>query len=83
MTQPNTITKVVGLTGPAFEQHYAVKDVVQMWGVSPRTVIRRFKDEPGVLRLGGSGTRTKRPRVVLRIPESVLVRVHSRLKRSH
>jgi hypothetical protein len=37
-----------------------------------------FKDEPGVLAIGSDETRYGRARITLRIPESVLQRVHTK-----
>lgn len=50
-----------------------------MWGLSVQSVVRIFKNEPGVLEFGSPETRFKRGYVMLRIPKSVLERVHTRL----
>jgi hypothetical protein len=64
--------------GPAAERHYTVPQVAELWGISEQTVIRIFQDEEGVLKLSlPRGLTAKRaPRVSLRIPASVLDRVH-------
>jgi AraC-like DNA-binding protein len=65
---------------PALERHYTVAEVAKNWGLSERKVRRMFQDAPGVLQ---SNLRTlrarKRPHVCLRIPESVLIRVHGEM----
>lgn len=58
---------------PVAERHYRVNELVALWMVSRRTIIRLFKDEPGVLKLG-TGKQT-----ILSIPESVAARVHQTL----
>ena len=51
-----------------------------MWNLSRDTIARLFRDEPGVLKVGrAESTRRRRCRLTLRIPQSVLERVHRRL----
>lgn len=62
----------------AEEKHYTVAEIAQLWGVCDNTIISLFRDQPGVLKLGRRTlTRRKRQYVTLRIPASVLSRVHS------
>jgi hypothetical protein len=61
------------------ERHYAVAEIATMWSLSPDAVRKLFQDEPGVLVLGGQGAPHKRRYTTLRIPESVLQRVHRRM----
>jgi hypothetical protein len=49
-----------------------------MWALSEKTVRRMFEDEEGVLQWGSPETRRKRGYITLRIPESVLHRVHQK-----
>ena len=62
----------------AAEKHFTVPEVAELWAISEQSVIRIFQDEEGVLKLslprGITGKRA--PRVSLRIPASVLDRVH-------
>lgn len=58
---------------PHGERHYSVTDVAKLWGLSRDSVRRLFRREPGVLVMGERY-------VTLRIPESVLERVHRRLR---
>lgn len=62
----------------ATEPHYSVFEVAEMWKVSPDTVRRLFADEPGVLIFGSPETLHKRKRETMRIPQSVLGRVHAK-----
>lgn len=64
----------------AHEEHLTVADVCHRWSLSSDAVRRIFADEPGVVRLGGERKgRYKRPYITLRIPASVVERVHRRL----
>jgi AraC-like DNA-binding protein len=65
------------------ERHYCVKEVAEMLNLSIDTVQRMFAAEEGVLVISSarSGARRRRGKVTLRIPESVLQRVYSRLER--
>jgi hypothetical protein len=60
----------------ALERHYSVSEVAEIWALSEKTVRRMFEDEDGVLHWGTVETRYKRGYRTLRIPESVLLRVH-------
>ena len=66
---------------PATERHYSVAEVAEMWQLSPNAVRKLFQSEPGVLTLGEPRPKYGRRRgyVTLRIPRSVLDRVHRRL----
>jgi hypothetical protein len=66
----------------AVEQHYTVPQLRELWGCSTKTIIKLFENEPDVIRLGSPETRFKRKRIVLKIPESVVRRVHARLTES-
>jgi hypothetical protein len=61
------------------EKHYAINEVAEMWNVSRDTVRRLFYNEPGVVRIGKPLTMRKRVCITIRIPASVLQRVHDRL----
>jgi hypothetical protein len=62
------------------EPHYSVADVSAMWNMSKDAARKIFQNEPGVLVLGSAGSKQKRRYTTLRIPESVLKRVHQRLQ---
>jgi hypothetical protein len=69
----------------ADERHYAVTEIAKMWHLSPDKVRGIFEHEPGVLVLGDRNPRYKRRYLTIRIPHTVLVRVHARFtaKSSH
>jgi len=56
--------------------HYAVAEIAEMWNLSKDAVHRIFQNEPGILVLGSRMKGRKRPYTTLRIPQSVLERVH-------
>ena len=66
-------------TSVHIERHYAVTEIAEMWSLSPDKVRELFEKEPGVLVIGERSPRHKRRYVTLRIPQTVLERVHSRL----
>jgi hypothetical protein len=57
-------------------KHYSLDE---LWGVSPYSIRRIFRDEPGVLKIRENSQKRKRS-LTLRIPESVVARVHMRLR---
>ena len=66
-------------TEAAFERHYSVDELSELWGLSTDFIRRLFLNEPDVVvfyhqRPGRRVYRT------LRIPESVAVRVHRRMR---
>jgi hypothetical protein len=61
------------------ERHYAVIEVAEMWNLSPDKIRELFQHEPGVLVIGDRSPRHKRRYLTLRIPQTVLHRVHNRL----
>ena len=68
----------------ATEKHYTVQEVAELWSISDQTVYRLFQDEEGVLKLSKprpSVLGKRAPRVSLRIPASVLARVHEQRTR--
>lgn len=67
--------------GRAAEQHETVAELARRWGWSPKTVVRVFEDEPGVLVLDRPETGHKRGYRTLTIPASVAERVHRRMER--
>jgi predicted transcriptional regulator len=71
------MTQLVTLT----ERHFSVNELAKMWGLSPATTRRMFRDEPGVLRFGREKKGHQRDYVTLRIPESVAERVYRRCMR--
>jgi hypothetical protein len=70
---------VVDAQAPALETHLTVKQVAERWGFAPSKVRELFAKEPGVVRLVGPKARNTRCYQSLRIPVSVMERVHRRL----
>lgn len=70
------------ISDKAMERHFSVEEIGDLWGLSPRTVRRMFEYEPGIIVFGNMGNLKKRPYLTPRIPESVLIRVHRRLRRA-
>jgi hypothetical protein len=64
---------------PVTETHYTPLQLGTAWGLSDDTIREIFKNEPGVLCIGTNGSRRRRKYITMRIPESVAVRVHTRL----
>jgi hypothetical protein len=66
----------VGQAALGLERHYSVGEIAERWGLSEKTIRRMFENEDGVLQWGSPETRRKRGYITLRIPESVMLRVH-------
>lgn len=64
---------------PAFERHYRIGELADMWKLGRETVRLLVKDEDGVIkiRLG-----RKRAHTIYSVPESVAMRIHTRLLNS-
>jgi len=78
LAQPARVS-VGRVSAPHAERHYAVAEIAEMWNLSPDKVRELFENEPGVLVIGERSPRHKRRYVTLRIPQTVLERVHFRL----
>jgi len=65
----------------AFETHYTPKQLAKLWGVSDDMVRDLFRYEVDVLRIDRPETRHKRGYSTMRIPESVAMRVYSKLRK--
>jgi hypothetical protein len=78
LAQP-TGTSIGVVSSSHSERHYAVVEIAQLWNLSTDKVRELFENEPGVLVIGERSPRHKRRYVTLRIPQTVLERVHSRL----
>ena len=61
------------------EHHYKPTELAKLWGVSPDTIRRLFRDEAGVIRLENKKQAFKHVYTTLLIPESVARRVYTRL----
>jgi hypothetical protein len=58
------------------ERHYTVAEIAALWNLSADAVRDIFRREDGVLAIGTARARGKRQYLTLRIPASVLERVH-------
>jgi hypothetical protein len=63
------------------EKHYSIAEIANLWGLSERTTRRILDREPGILAWGQPGDGKRRRRLTVRVPESVLLRIHGRLCR--
>lgn len=68
-------------TSAPAERHFAPAEIAELWKLDVETVRRLFQDEPGVMVLQAPAKKGKRPYKTIRIPISVLERVHRRLQR--
>jgi hypothetical protein len=64
----------------ATEKHYSIAEVAELWGLSWTTVKRMIEGEHGILTFGNPGSAKRKPYQTIRIPESVLQRLHTRLR---
>lgn len=61
------------------ERHFTLHQLAEQWGFSYDFVLEHFRDEPGVVVAGIKANNRKRGRPTIRVPESVAVRVYSRM----
>jgi hypothetical protein len=65
-------------TSLALERHFTVEEVAIAWNISRDAVRKMFRNVDGVLVLGADNDRNNKRRYeTLRIPQSVLERVHA------
>ena len=76
---PTRIAESSGPEDPAFERHYRIGELAEMWQLGRETVRLLVKDERGVIkiRLG-----RKKAHTIYSVPESVAIRIHTRLLNS-
>ena len=74
---PSTGSSAVGHA--AFERHYRIAELAETWQLGRETVRRLVKDEPGVIRIRLG---RKKAHTSYSVPESVAVRIHTRLLNS-
>jgi hypothetical protein len=71
----------LGGDNPALERHFSVQQIAEMWNFCENSVRALFKNEPGVVQIERPRSRWKRGYSTLRIPQSVLERVHRRMSK--
>jgi hypothetical protein len=65
------------LDGTATERHFTPKELAVLWRLDESTIRRMFIDEPGVMIYGKERRKDgRRDYLTLRIPASVVERVH-------
>jgi hypothetical protein len=74
ITNSNTVKQI------STEKHYSVPELAKLWNLSKNTIRRIFENESGVLKWGTREGRFSRRYTTLRIPETVMQRVHRRLQ---
>jgi len=79
---PVSVGSPLGPVDLANEKHYSVIEIAKLWALSEKTVRRIFEREPGVIRWSREETLHKRGYRTLRVPETVLLRVHRRLRKA-
>jgi hypothetical protein len=60
----------------AFERHYRIGDLAEMWNLGRETVRLLIKDEPDVIKIRFG---RKKRHTTYSVPASVAVRIHTRL----
>ena len=60
----------------AMEPHFTLAEIATAWGISVRIARRIFRDVPGVSDVCNRHSLSTRPYTILRIPASVMARVH-------
>lgn len=72
------------VTAPAvaLERHYSVCEIAKLWNLSEKTVRKMLDGQEGVVTWGSEEKVGKRGYRTMRVPESVLVRIHGRMRMS-
>jgi hypothetical protein len=79
--KPTELSEPLAERVPEFAcRHYSPAEIAELWGLSVDSVRKIFCNEPGVLVIGNMRSkRGKRSYTTLRIPQTVLDRIHRRL----
>ena len=80
--RPVSVGSSLGPFDLANEKHYSVIEIAKLWALSEKTVRRIFEREPGVIRWSREEKLHKRGYRTLRVPETVLHRVHRKLRKA-
>ena len=80
--RPVSVGSSLGPFDLANEKHYSVIEIAKLWALSEKTVRRIFECEPGVIRWSREEKLHKRGYRTLRVPETVLHRVHRKLRKA-
>ena len=60
----------------AFEKHYRISELADLWGLGRETVRMLVKDDPGVIKIRMG---RKKAHTIYSVPESAARRIHTRL----
>ena len=77
--RPTRITEPSAAADPAFERHYRIGELAAKWQLGRETVRLLVKGEHGVIKIR---LRRKKAHTIYSVPESVAVRIHTRLLNS-
>jgi hypothetical protein len=80
--RPVSVGSPLGAVDLANEKHYSVIEIAKLWALSQKTVRKIFEREPGVIHWGTEEKLHKRGYRTLRVPETVLHRVHRKLRKA-
>jgi hypothetical protein len=80
--RPVSVGSASGPVDLANEKHYSVIEIANLWALSQKTVRKIFEREPGVIHWGTEEKVHKRGYRTLRVPETVLHRVHRKLRKA-
>ncbi|HET6843470.1 MAG TPA: hypothetical protein VFK06_17590 [Candidatus Angelobacter sp.] len=79
MGDEQEVSKIGPASTVALEKHYTVAEISELWHLDEKLVRKMFELENDVIVFGPNESRYKRRYRSLRIPESVMRRVHRRL----
>jgi hypothetical protein len=79
---PASVGSPLGSGDLSNEKHYSVIEISKLWALSEKTVRRIFETEPGVIHWSREEKVHKRGYRTLRVPETVLHRVHRKLRKA-
>ncbi|SPF32819.1 hypothetical protein SBA1_110026 [Candidatus Sulfotelmatobacter kueseliae] len=80
--RPVSVGSPLGPVDLANEKHYSVIEIAKLWALSEKTVRKIFEREPGVIHWSTQERLHKRGYRTLRVPETILHRVHRKLRRA-
>jgi hypothetical protein len=80
--RPASVGSSLGPVDLANEKHYSVIEIAKLWALSEKTVRKIFEREPGVIQWSTQERLHKRGYRTLRVPETILHRVHRKLRRA-
>ena len=73
-------TTAAGAEPIPIERHFTAGEVAEIWQFDVETIRRLFENEPGVMVLQAPPKKNRRQYRTIRIPQTVLDRVHKRLQ---